>query len=148
MLKSCLLLIAFPLLVSTSLCQTPLTSEKKNIETAIINFFNGLSILNLDTVKAYSTNDLLILENGIIWNMDTLQKIVNRFENSDFKRINRVTFFNTEVDGATGWVYYDNQADIYFKGQQIKLHWLESAVLRKEGVQWKIRLLHSTKLEN
>ena len=53
----------------------------------------------------------------------------------------------TEQKGDMAWVSYHNTADLSVQTKKMKVQWLESAVLIKEGQHWKIRLLHSTEIK-
>ncbi len=86
----------------------------------------------------------MLLEDGAVWNTDTLISKVNQLKALDFSRTNRLNFIRTEVKGNTAWIAYHNAADITINGQKMTMQWLESAVLIKEGKEWKIKVLHST----
>ena len=119
--------------------------EKDSIQIMIVRFFDGISELNEEKLRSTSTSDFLLLEDGEIWNMDTLvanvmwAKSVKKFE-----RINKFEFIRTDQDGNTAWVSYFNSADIKVNDKQRIVKWLESAVLVKEKGRWKIKMLHST----
>jgi ketosteroid isomerase-like protein len=121
---------------------------RKNIEKALVDYFNALAVQDLSTLKRYSTEDILILENGATWNMDTIVNRVNIAKGMVLKRTNHLRFLRTEVHGDQGFVAYDNRADIVMADQVVTRHWLESANLVKRDGVWKIWFLHSTKLEN
>ncbi|MGZ5190428.1 MAG: nuclear transport factor 2 family protein [Flavisolibacter sp.] len=121
--------------------------ENKEIESSIIGFFNGLSLINPDTLKFYSSTDFQLLENGEIWNLDTLIVKIMPRKNSNIQRINNFNFVKTEQNNETAWVSYYNTADYRLGDKQQTVKWLESAVLKKSNGKWKIQMLHSTKLK-
>ena len=121
--------------------------EKEKIELAIVKFFDGLTDVDVDKLKQYTTSDFILLEHGEIWNMDTLINKISARRNPNFKRVNRFQFIQTEQNGKVAWVSYHNTADISFNERQQTVRWSESAVLRKEKGRWKIKLLHSTRLK-
>ena len=121
--------------------------QKNVIEASITYFFDGFSEINIDQVKKYSTDDLLLLENGAIWNLDTLAKRFNLRKNSKVQRMNNFQFISTEQQRHTAWVSYYNTAEFEDQGKMQTIKWLESAVLVKKNGLWKIKLLHSTKLK-
>ena len=120
--------------------------EKDSIEMTIARFFDGISEINEGKLRATTTSDFILLENGHLWNMDTLVNKVTNPKIAGVKRINTFEFIKTEQDGNIAWVSYHNTADFSLNEKQQKLRWLESAVLKKEKGRWKIKLLHSTRI--
>jgi ketosteroid isomerase-like protein len=52
-----------------------------------------------------------------------------------------------DVDGNAAWGSYYNEATIRVADGTVRnVQWLESAVLIKQGNDWKIKLLHSTRI--
>ena len=120
--------------------------QKDSIEASITKFFDGLSEINADKLKAYTTGDFLLLEGGEVWNMDTLVNKISPRKNSGIQRVNKFEFIRTEQNGNIAWVSYHNRADFSLNDKKQTVKWLESAVLIKENGRWKIKLLHSTKV--
>jgi hypothetical protein len=138
-----LLLISLLLISSAEIfAQT----DKIKIESSIVGFFNGLSLVNPDTLKFYSTPDFQLLEDGEVWTLDTLIARVMPRQKANIQRINTFKFIRTEISGKMAWVSYDNAAEFRLGDKQQTKKWMESAVLVKNKGSWKIQLLHSTKL--
>ena len=137
----CLILFALFFNVK-SFCQ----KEKDSIEGSISNFFDGLSEIDANKLRAYTTDDFILLENGQLWNIDTLVKKMNDPKNAGIKRVNKFQFIKTEQNGNVAWVSYHNTADFSLNEKKQTVNWLESAVLGKENGRWKIKLLHSTRV--
>jgi hypothetical protein len=107
--------------------------------------FQALSDRDTDKLKSYCTSDIVVLENGIVWNLDTLtQKNNLNKAATDFKRINTIDLIDTKVRNNMAWTIYNNQAEVTKNGQHSLIKWLETAVLIKEGKIWKIEVLNST----
>lgn len=115
-----------------------------SLHQPIINFFNGLSLVDPDVLKENTTSDFILLEAGKIWNNDTLINRIKPLKETDFKRENKFDFFHTEQHGQVAWVSYWNQAIITKDGKNSIFRWLESVVLNRESDKWKIRMMHST----
>ena len=132
-----------------TICSTGLLAQKdKNkIEASVVGFFNGLSLVNADTLKHYSTSDFQLVEDGKVWNLDTLINKVMPRKNSNIPRGNAFEFIRTEQSGDMGWVRYCTSADFKQGEKQQTVRWVESAVLVKNKGSWKIQMLHSTKLK-
>lgn len=120
--------------------------DKDSIEAAISRFFDGLSEFNYDKLRDYSTTDFLLLEDGLVWNLDTLISKVNPRKNMNIVRINKFSFIKTEQNGNMAWVSYHNTADFSLGEKHQTIKWLESAVLTKDKGRWRIKMMHSTKM--
>lgn len=120
-------------------------TEKQQVQKVIVDVFQALSDRDTGQLKSNCTSSFLLLENGLVWNQDSLsQRIVQNKAVSDFKRINTIDFIDTKVKGDMAWTTYNNQAEVTKNGQHTLIQWLETAVLLKEGKAWKIEVLHST----
>ena len=137
--------IIFVLLLTSSGMSSQ--KDKLKIEAAVWGFFNGLSLINTDTLKYYTTEDFHLLEGGQVWTLDTLINKIAVRKNTGFQRINKLEFIRTEQSGESAWVSYNNTADITVGEKQTVVRWLESAVLVKRNGRWRIQMLHSTKLK-
>lgn len=121
------------------------TKKEQKVQETVVSLFQALSERDFNKLKSYCTTDISVLENGISWNLDTLEQKINSTKAiPDFKRVNTIGFLDTRVKGKTAWVSYNNRADVIRNGQKGYVQWLESVVLVKEGKFWKIQLLHST----
>ncbi|MBJ6109589.1 nuclear transport factor 2 family protein [Hymenobacter sp. BT523] len=124
--------------------QAPMSAEQSKVNQAVTKFFDGLAALDTKTMKQYITTDFLLLEDGAVWNIDTLVNKIKPLKATGYTRVNHLNFFRTDVKGNTAWVAYDNAAEMSAGERKRSRQWLESAVLVKEGKDWKIQLLHST----
>lgn len=122
------------------------SSDEEKIHKVLNGFFEGFSELNIDKVKPYCASNFVLLEDGSVWNIDTLAtKFIKTRDNvRDFRRVNSISLLDTKTNKNMAWTYYNNQATIQHNGKAITVNWLESAVLNKVDNDWKIVLLHST----
>ena len=127
--------------------QTQNNSEKTKVNQTVTTLFDGIAALDTKMMKQSSTDDFLLLEDGAVWNMDTLIGKLTRLKGRSFSRINHLNFIETEITGNSAWVAYHNAADIVIDGKTRNVKWLESAFLVRQGKDWRIRLLHSTVLK-
>ena len=139
-----IILVLF-ILISTA--ELHAQKEKVNIEASIVGFFNGLSLTNPDTLKYYAVADFQLLEDGQVWNMDTLVSKIMPRKNSNIQRINKFEFLRVVQYKNMAWVSYNNTAEFRLGDKMQAIRWLESAVLIKDSGRWKIQMLHSTKLK-
>lgn len=119
--------------------------DQHAVEQTVINLFDALSNRDSILLKTNCTPDILLFENGQVWNLDTMMRIVISLKKmDDYKRINKIEFIHTEIHNDVAWVTYHNQADITVNGKHRVVKWVETVVLIKEKNKWKIKILHST----
>jgi hypothetical protein len=82
--------------------------DRQAIQATVIGFFNGLSLIDADTLRYYSTADFELLEDGEVWNLDTLINIITPRKGSNITRVNSFTFLTTKVHKNMAWVSYHN----------------------------------------
>jgi ketosteroid isomerase-like protein len=142
------LLVATLLFVSTLLVNGhDKTNDKQQlVQKTVTDLFQALADRDPDKIKYNCTADILILESGAVWNLDTLVQKISQNTAADFKRINTLEFIETKVSGEIAWTTYNNQAEVTRNGKSGKIKWLETAILTKEDGRWKIKTLHSTLL--
>ncbi len=144
-MKKMLLAAAFLLAALTpAAAQNKPSAEAAPVQQAITGVFDGFSAMSLEKIMRHCTPDLILLEDGVVWNADSIAAAINRMKGVDFKRVNSFDFLQTEVRGNTAWTSYFNQADMQINGTPRQVRWLESAVLVKEAGGWKVKVLHST----
>lgn len=145
MLKIKLLLAAF--LITAMVHAQTVTPEQATVQQTIENLFFALT--NADTVamKTFTTSDVRFYEYGQVWNMDTLiHKVIQSKAIPDFKRTNKFEFVNTIIRKKTAWVTYYLESNFTRKGKEEIVKWMETVILIKDKKQWKINVLHSTRL--
>ena len=120
--------------------------QQTEVKKVLNNLFDGLSALDMTKIKQNCTNDMLVLESGLVWNLDTL---ANKLSNLNPKmiRVNELKFIRVQVNEKTAWVSYRNTAHFTLNDKKFDINWLESAVLVKQDDKWLVSLLHSTVLK-
>ena len=138
---------------SLSKAQTlPTKEEETAVQQLVIDTFQSL-LSDYDSTKmdTYLTPDFILLEHGEVWNNDTIQYYITKaLQNADRAiRTNRFEFIKMEKSGDMIWAAYKNWA-IWTKDEEIvhRMHWLESIVAVKEEEVWKLKMMHSTRIEN
>jgi len=135
------------MILSLSLVAQGQEKENTVIQSSVVRLFEGMSAIDADLIKAELTDDFILLEDGKIWNTDSLLNAVLKYKVLDIQRLNKLEFVSTQQKGNTAWVSYFNRADLSYKGKQMAVRWLESAVLVNEDRRWRIKMLHSTVLK-
>jgi ketosteroid isomerase-like protein len=128
--------------------QQSLTKDQQDVQNTVINFFETLSNRDSVALKNYCTAEVLFIEYGQVWNLDTLvRKAIRLNTASDFKRINSLDFITSYVDKNTAWTTYNLHSEIIRDGKKTTIQWLETIVAMKVKDRWKIRVLHSTRIK-
>jgi hypothetical protein len=122
-------------------------NDEVAIKQRIIGFFDGVAKLDEGIIRSGLTKDFQLLEQGLVWNADSLIAVLKNVNKAAFVRTNRFEFINVQQRGDVAWVSYWNYADIRLGDRKFKRKWLESAVLLEESGTWRIAFLHSTKME-
>lgn len=120
------------------------TSTEQKVKQTVADMFQALADQDIEKIKTYCTTDIMIVEDGAIWNIDTLIQKISQNKSADFKRINTFDFIDTQVKDNIAWTTYNNHADITANGSGFMIKWIETAILIKESKEWKIRVLHVT----
>ena len=148
-LYNIILMICF---TTISFGQSSIETDKSHLKELIIKSFDEIwSELNSKNIDKYYAKDFLLLENGVVWNIDS---ITNYLDNSKLKkaipnRVNSIQFIEIKVSKGTAWIAYRNQAIFSIENKIVrKADWLESAtaILTENG--WKLEMLHSTVMKN
>ena len=127
-------------------------NDKKIIKNLVIESFDEIwSKLDSKNIDKYYTKDFLLLENGEVWNNDSIAKYLDNalLRKPNPNRINTIEIIEIKVANRMAWVAYQNYATFTVDNKIIrKAHWIESAtaILTESG--WKLEMLHSTRIKN
>lgn len=120
------------------------------IKNLIIESFDEIwSKLDAKNIDKYYTKDFLLLENGEVWNNDSIKNYLDNamLRKPNLKRMNSIEVIEIKIANKMAWIAYQNYATFSSDNKIIrKAHWLESAtaILTKNG--WKLEMLHSTRI--
>lgn len=121
--------------------------KEREVKKTVTNMFDAISMNDAALFKSYCTNDVKFYEYGQVWPLDTLlQKLSVLPSSSEYKRTNTFDFVSTTVIGNISWATYYLESTITKTGIPDIKHWMETVILIKEKKQWKISVLHSTRL--
>ena len=125
-------------------------TDKTRIENLIIESFDEIwSKLDAKNIDKYYTKDFLLLENGEVWNNDSIKNYLDNamLRKPNLKRMNTIEVIEIKIANKMAWIAYQNYATFSSDNKIIrKAHWLESAtaILTENG--WKLEMLHSTRI--
>ncbi|GAO42817.1 nuclear transport factor 2 family protein [Flavihumibacter petaseus] len=127
-----------------------LSAQYRQDSTAVVNLLKAdyATLASFDSVrhKQNVTYDYLLVEEGEVW---SLARELEYFREKAIKKQQRADEFSihsVRVSGATAYAVYDLKSVIKTNDKSRNYHWLETAIFRKVGNQWKIALIHSTEV--
>jgi len=129
--------------------QADIDSVKHLIEGSFQEIWSDLDTAR---IRAYHTDDFILLEQGLVWNNDSIARYLlgeqKRMEEGQYQRLNRFDYVRSVQSQNTIWVAYRNYGT-WVKGSDTlgTAQWLESAIATRENNQWKLQQLHSTRME-
>ncbi|MDP4580286.1 MAG: hypothetical protein NWS66_16575 [Saprospiraceae bacterium] len=135
---------------SISFGQVSNETDKTLIKNLIIESFDEIwSKLDAKNIDKYYTKDFLLLENGEVWNNDSIKNYLDNamLRKPNLKRMNSIEVIEIKIANKMAWIAYQNYATFSSDNKIIrKAHWLESAtaILTENG--WKLEMLHSTRI--
>ena len=98
-------------------------------------------------MRSASTEDFQLLEHGEDWSMQRLIDAVQP-KGKPYERRNFFKQIRAREADDMAWVSYWNKAEIRSASGLRTVVWLESAVMVKVESDWKVQLLHSTRLDS
>lgn len=127
-------------------CDPPAEREKaepENVKAPLLKYFEAVKLRDLGAMKANTTDDFVIFENGKVWNNDSVWHVLET--NPAWRFEYRLTGFKVFVDRESGQISYFNHADL-FQGDSLsaQFDWLENVTLRKVDGKWKLNFMQST----
>ena len=135
-----------------SFCQDSNETDKTRVKNLVIESFDEIwSKLDAENIDKYYTKDFLLLENGEVWNNDSIKNYLDNamLRKPSLKRMNTIEVIEIKIANKMAWIAYQNYATFSTDNKiSRKAHWLESAtaILTENG--WKLEMLHSTRIVN
>ena len=127
-------------------------TDKTLITNLVIESFDEIwSPLNSKNIDKYYTADFLLLENGEVWNNDSIAKYLDNaiLKKPNPKRVNSIEIIEIKIANSMAWVAYQNYATFSIDNKIIrKAQWLESATAILTANGWRLEMLHSTRIKN
>jgi hypothetical protein len=127
-------------------------TEETRVKNIVIESFDEIwSKLDSKNIDKYYTKDFLLLENGEVWNNDSITNYLDNaiLRKPNPKRMNTIEIIEIKIANRMAWIAYQNYATFSTDNKIVrKAHWLESAtaILTENG--WKLEMLHSTRIKS
>jgi len=139
-------------IATISFGQVSYETNKTLIENLVVESFDEIwAKLDSKNLNKYYTKNFLLLENGEVWNNDSITNYLDNaiLRKPNPKRKNTIEVIEIKIENRIAWIAYQNYATFSIDNKIIRqAHWLESAtaILTENG--WKLEMLHSTRIEN
>ncbi|MFN5789461.1 MAG: DUF4440 domain-containing protein, partial [Bacteroidota bacterium] len=88
-------------------------TDKTRIENLIIESFDEIwSKLDAKNIDKYYTKDFLLLENGKVWNNDSIKNYLDNamLRKPNLKRMNSIEVIEIKIANKMAWISYQNYA--------------------------------------
>jgi ketosteroid isomerase-like protein len=120
--------------------------EAAGVRQGLNRFFAAISRFDYQGLRAAGTADYVLLEEGLVWNMDSLVTTVQDLQKGGLTIAYVLEDIRPSIAGSVAWATYRNRGILSGPKGADTLRWVESAVFRKQGRVWKLALLHSTRV--
>lgn len=110
----------------------------------VVRIFSGLAFADHEMIRSATTQDFLLLEVGEVWDREFLLSLVKP---SDRERTNYFSVISVERFDGIALINYWNKAVIADKGKESSRAWLESVLAIETEAGWKLKQMHSTRIE-
>jgi hypothetical protein len=110
----------------------------------VVRAFTGLSQGSHAMIQAAVTDDFLLLEVGEVWDLDFLLSLV---EPSEDVRRNYFDVISIDRFGQIAHINYWNKAVIESGSETRVRAWLESVLVLKTAAGWRLKQMHSTRID-
>jgi hypothetical protein len=138
-----ILTVAAALVFFTAFGLRKTTDDPELLKKVLTSYFEGIENKDFAKLKALTTDDFVLYEDGAVWNNDSAFMNIKR--HIPFTVKYTLSNFKIYVDNASGDMTYINHADFVFKdSRKLALDWIESATFRKIDGVWKINFLQVT----
>lgn len=127
--------------------RAPRPDDEMAIVKTLEQMFSAGQRDDLDRFHAVTTKDFYAFDNGKRFDGDALMDIIKQYHAKGYQYIWSVTEPQVHVNCDIAWVTYVNKGSVKMPdGTLTSMMWLESAVMRWDGNQWRVRFLHSTRV--
>jgi lysophospholipase L1-like esterase len=113
------------------------------LQQVLTDYFAGINEHDTAKMRAVTTEDFILYEDGLVWNNDSA--FMNILRHLPFTVKYTLGDMRMFVDERSGDCVYTNRADFVFHDSiHRRIEFLESASFRKTATGWKMNVLHAT----
>lgn len=124
-------------------------TEAESLKARVIEWYRAFGNPRVDRAyyRSFMTDDYLLLEHGELLDVAGDMALLGSLS-ADHVRTDRFDFRHIWIEGSNAYLVYFLESDTNDskKGPRSR-RWLESAVMRRSGDQWRVAVLHSTRID-
>ena len=121
-------------------------SDESAVIAAMETMYAAFTTDDLAKFHSVAAPDFYAFDGGKRFDGDALMKLLKTARASGKVYIWRVTTPEVKIEGNIAWITYVNEGSLKDAAETKNLTWLESAVLRREHGNWRIKFFHSTRV--
>lgn len=110
----------------------------------VVTLFSGIAYADHDMIQRSTTDDFLLLEVGEVWDLATLLDAVTTGKG---ERKNYFGLISVERFDGVASISYWNKAVVRLGAKTTSRGWLESVIVVDTGSGWKLKQMHSTRVD-
>jgi ketosteroid isomerase-like protein len=122
------------------------TSDKAQVVETMRSLFASLAADDIPKLHTIIAPDFYAFDAGARFTGDALIDLIKKAHAAGKVYVWTVNEPEVHIDGETAWITYLNRGSIKDSSETKNVSWLESAILRQEGGNWRIQFLHSTRM--
>ena len=138
------------LFFASTVCLFAAPNESMSDEAKVIEAIRSMYVAatNDDLAKFHGvvSPDFYAFDLGKRFTGDELMELIRKAHAAGKIYVWQVTEPEVHIDGTTAWITYINRGSVQDATGTKNLSWLESAFLRKDKENWRIRFFHSTRV--
>ncbi|WP_224490894.1 nuclear transport factor 2 family protein [Robertkochia flava] len=120
----------------------------RGIKQTLEGLYHALAERDAQAYGALTAPGYYVLEQGVYWDLEYTLNLVGQKKPEGYSRKDSLDYKIIEVCNDTAFVVWDLFAEVIRDGALTRYQWLESGTLKKIDGQWKVHILHSTRVEN
>jgi len=124
----------------------PATADEAQVVEAVRAMFAALATEDIPKLRTIIAPDFYAFEAGGRITGDALIDLMKKAHAAGKVYVWTVNEPEVHIDGNMAWVTYINRGSIKDSAETKNVSWLESAVLRKDKGDWRIKFFHSTRV--
>jgi ketosteroid isomerase-like protein len=139
--------LALSLAIPTIAQQKPLTSDQQHVVDTVKSIFVAAKADDFAKFNSIVIPGYYMFDGGMRFDGDAIMRLIRDDHAKGIRYEWNVTDPDVHIHGNIAWIAYVNRGSITDpQGKVMKMNWLESAFLEKQGGVWKIAFFHSTRV--
>ena len=139
-------LVLLPNVLTAKAVQNDLSADQKKVVDVVSTMFAAAGTEDVAKFDSAIGPGFYIFDGGSRFTGKELMELLRKQHDAGRHYDWNVTEPDVHISGDTAWIAYVNQGSISDGSGTTSQQWLESAFLQKQGPNWKIVFMHSTRV--